>query len=142
MKRFLPLAIIASLLLIVVSCKDFAESVDPIIDQVPDEELNRETQVNFLITGVQVRFSTALAQVMTLSSGLSDEFIFDSRVPNATFPTFNDIDQGLITLDNNSVDGAYNPLGELRYFADDLIRRTESITVSDAALKKRALYTG
>jgi hypothetical protein len=63
-------------------------------------------------------------------------------VPNATFPTYNDVDNGLITFDNNTVDAAFNPLGELRYFADDLIRRTEAIGVNDATLKKRAIYTG
>ncbi len=142
MKRSLPLIIIAALLIIMISCSDFAKSVDPIIDQVADDRLNNEAQLNFLITGVQVRFSTALDDILVLSSGLSDEFIFDSNVPNATFPTYNDVDQGLITLDNNSVDAAYNPLGELRFFADDLVRRTEAMTVGDAALKKRAIYTG
>jgi hypothetical protein len=44
MKRFLSLIIIASLLMIGISCKNFTESVDPIIDQVADEELNRETR--------------------------------------------------------------------------------------------------
>jgi hypothetical protein len=40
------------------------------------------------------------------------------------------------------VDGAYNPLGELRFFSDDLVRRVGAITVPDAALQKRALFTG
>jgi hypothetical protein len=142
MKRYLAFLTVLALLLSFIACTEFAESVDPIIDQVPDETLNAESQINFLITGVQIRFSTALAQVMVLSSGLSDEFIFDDNVPNATFPTFRDIDQGKITLDNNSVDGAYNPLGELRFFADDLIRRTNAITFKNATLKTRALYTG
>jgi hypothetical protein len=142
MKRYLVFWGMLALLATFIACTEFTESVDPIIDQVPDETLNAESQINFLITGIQIRFSTALAQVMVLASGLSDEFIFDDNVPNATFPTFRDIDQGKITLDNNSVDGAYNPLGELRFFADDLIRRVNAITVNNATLKTRALYTG
>jgi len=142
MKRFPVFITLAALLMLAGACTDFSNSIDPVINQVPDDRLNDPTQVNFLINGVQVRFATALAQVMVLSSGLSDEFIFDSRVPNATFPTFRDIDLGTITLDNNSVDGAYNPLGELRFFADDLVRRAGSITISDAALLKRAQFTG
>ncbi|MCG3120101.1 MAG: hypothetical protein ALAOOOJD_02706 [bacterium] len=142
MKRFLVFITLAALLLLASACTEFSNSVDPVINQVPDDRLNDAAQVNFLINGVQVRFATALTQVMTLSSGLSDEFIFDARVPNATFPTFRDIDQGAITLDNNSVDGAYNPLGELRFFADDLIRRVGTISGVDAATQKRALFTG
>lgn len=142
MKRFLVFLTLAALLLLASACTEFSNSVDPVINQVPDDRLNDAAQVNFLINGVQVRFATTLTQVMTLSSGLSDEFIFDARVPNATFPTFRDIDQGAITLDNNSVDGAYNPLGELRFFADDLVRRVGTISGVDAATQKRALFTG
>ena len=142
MKRFSVFITLAALLMLAGACTDFSNSIDPVINQVPDERLNDAAQVNFLINGVQVRFATTLAQVMTLSSGLSDEFIFDSRVPNATFPTFRDIDFGTITLDNNSVDGAYNPLGELRFFSDDLVRRVSAISGIDATLAKRANFTG
>ena len=131
-----------ALLLALGACSDFTQSVDPVIDQVPDERLNNEAQVNFLITGVKVRFATTHDNLMVAASGLSDEFIFDSRVPNATFPQFQEIDLGDITLDNNSVDAAFFPLGELRYFADDLIRRANAITVSNANLKQRAIFTG
>lgn len=142
MKRFSVFITLAALLMLAGACTDFSNSIDPVINQVPDDRLNDAAQVNFLINGVQVRFATTLAQVMTLSSGLSDEFIFDSRVPNATFPTFRDIDFGTITLDNNSVDGAYNPLGELRFFSDDLVRRVGTISGIDATLAKRANFTG
>lgn len=142
MKRLSVFITLAVLLMLAGACTDFSNSIDPVINQVPDDRLNDAAQVNFLINGVQVRFATTLAQVMVLASGLSDEFIFDSRVPNATFPTFRDIDQGLITLDNNSVDGAYNPLGELRFFSDDLVRRVGTLSGVDATLAKRANFTG
>jgi starch-binding outer membrane protein, SusD/RagB family len=142
MKRlFIFITLLASLAMIS-ACTNFSNSVDPVIDQVPDDRLNDPGQVNFLIIGVEQRFARAQANVMVLASGLSDEFFFDQRVPNATFPQFNDIDLGDITFDNNSVDGAYNPLGELRFFADDLVRRIGTITFSDAALQKKGLYTG
>jgi hypothetical protein len=142
MKRFSVFITLAALLMLAGACTEFSNSIDPVINQVPDERLNDAAQVNFLINGVQVRFATTLAQVMVLSSGLADEFIFDSRVPNATFPTFRDIDFGTITLDNNSVDGAYNPLGELRFFSDDLVRRVGMLSGLDATLAKRANFTG
>jgi len=142
MKRFSVFITLAALLMLAGACTDFSNSIDPVINQVPDDRLNDVAQVNFLINGVQVRFATTLAQVMVLSSGLADEFIFDSRVPNATFPTFRDIDLGTITLDNNSVDGAYNPLGELRFFSDDLVRRVGTLSGLDATLAKRANFIG
>lgn len=142
LKRIVLLILLPALLLVFVRCSDYATGVDPIITEVPDDNLNDATQVNFLITGVQARFATCHDQLMVLSSGLSDEFIFDSRVPNATFPTFLDIDKGDIRFDNNSVDGAYNALGELRYFADDILRRVAELNVTDAALLKRAVFTG
>jgi len=142
MKRFSVFITLAALLMFAGACTDFSNSIDPVINQVPDDRLNDATQLNFLINGVQVRFATTLANVMVLTSGLSDEFFFDSRVPNATFPTYRDIDLGGITLDNNSVDAAYNPLGELRFFSDDLVRRAGTLTGVDATLAKRANFTG
>ncbi|RMD92050.1 MAG: hypothetical protein D6813_06535 [Calditrichaeota bacterium] len=140
-KLFL-LFILSLLMMVWSACSDFVDEVDPIIDQVPDDRLNDESQMPFLIQGVQVRFSTMHDQMVTLSEGLGDAFFFDSNVPNATFPTFRDIDVGDIQFDNNSVDGLYNDIGELRFFADDLVRRTGEITFSDDELKKQALFTG
>lgn len=125
------------------ACGDFVDEVDPIIDEVPDDLLNTEAQIPFLSTGVKVRFATTHDQVVILTEGLSDAFIFDSNVPNATFPTFREIDEGDILLDNNSVDGMFFDLGELRFFADDLIRRVNEIgTFQDAEVRREALFTG
>ncbi|MFQ6115672.1 MAG: hypothetical protein ACE5NG_16550, partial [bacterium] len=124
------------------ACSDFVDEVEPIIDEVQDDLLNDEAQVPFLSTGVKVRASTTHDQLVTLSEGLSDVFFFDSNVPNATFPTFRDIDAGEITLDNNSVDGMFFDLGEMRFFADDLVRRVNEITIEDAEVKREALFTG
>jgi hypothetical protein len=142
MKRPLIILALTMVLLALSACEKFTDSVDPIIDQVPNENLDTQSQLNFLITGVQVVFARALDDVLVLSSGLSDEFFFDDRVPNATFPTYLEVDKGTIRFDNNSVDAAYNPLGELRFHADDLVRRTGTLTVTDAALQKKSVFTG
>ncbi|MFQ5769707.1 MAG: hypothetical protein ACE5HX_04165, partial [bacterium] len=121
---FLLVSILSfSMLMIWSACSDFVDEVDPIIDQVEDDQLNDEEQIPFLSLGVKVRFSTTHDQLSVLSEGLSDQFFFSSNVPNATFPSFLDIDLGEIQFDNNSVDGMFFDLGELRFFADDLIRR-------------------
>lgn len=126
------------------ACEDFVTDVDPPIDLVDNDSLNSERQVPFLVTGVQQRFATSHDQLSVAASGLSDEFVFDQRVRNATFPTYRDIDDGDITLDNNTVRNAYRALGQARFYADDLARRAqEDIEFEDFPEREAtALYTG
>lgn len=124
------------------SCKDYVTNIDPLIDRITDDLLNDPSQVPFVIAGVQTRFASASTQLNNQADGLSDAFIFDQNVPNATFPTFLDIDRGEITVDNNSVRGVYTALGQDRFYADNLVERVNKITIPDAALKNKALYTG
>lgn len=142
MKRYITLLLLALVSLATYSCQDLVNNVDPPIDQVNSDKLTTENQIPFLITGVQTRFSTTYDRLALQSGGLSDEEIFDQNVPNATFPTFRQIDNGAIELDNNSVDGVFNDLGELRFFSDDLVRRVGEIEFEDADLKNKALYIG
>ena len=136
------------------ACDSYVEDVEDPIDNIADDELNQASQVPFLISGVQGRFATTHDQITVLAGGLSDELFFDQNVPNATFPTFAQIDQGVIQLDNNSVDGAYGSLGEYRFLADRLLERVAAIDEKapgeggfeegedGAALRNEALYTG
>ncbi len=124
------------------SCKEYVENIDPLVNAIDDSELNNESQIPFLIKGVETRFAYALAQTDVCAAGLSDAFIFDDNVPNATYPAFAEIDAGEIQLDNNSVDAAYNSVGQFRFYSDDLIRRTNSINISDSTKKNEALFTG
>jgi hypothetical protein len=141
-KQIIFLMLILSSLFIWNSCEDYATSVDPLIDRVEDERLTSESQTPFVVNGLKTRFATTHDQLCVIAGLLSDELLFDPNVPNATFPTFRDIDEGNITLDNNSVDGPFNALGELRFFSDDIIRRVGEITFTDDALKNEALFNG
>ena len=126
----------------VVGCDTFVEDTDLPIDSIDDPQLTTESQVEFIIKGVQSRFSTTADLLLVFSGGLSDEFIFDQNVPNATFPSFAEMDIGDITFANNSNDGAYNELGELRFFSDNLLTRIQDIEFEDAALRTEAEFTG
>ena len=145
MKIKITLTFVFIFLLFLLSCEDWVSNVDPLIDRVEDERLNSPDQVGFLILGIKTRFATTHDVLMVLSDLLSDQLFFDTNVPNATYPTFAEIDQGNIRLDNNSVDGAFYDLGELRFFADDLIRRVnEDIEFAEGeeSVKEDALFNG
>jgi len=142
-KQTLPiLLLLVSLAMMFGACEDFTSSVDPFIDRVEDERLTSESQVEFLINGVQTRFSTAIDQILVPVELLSDGMYFNTNLPGATYETFAEIDEGDIPIDNSSVHNPTLDLGELRYFADYLVERVGTIDFTDAALKERALYTG
>jgi hypothetical protein len=122
------------------SCADYAKGVSPPIDLITDNQLNDESQVPFMINGVQRQFSLRYAQMTTLAGGLSDEFFFDARVPNATFPQFNEIDLGVIGLDNNSANNQWANLGLMRFNADALADRVPNIKFTSDATRASALY--
>ena len=139
-KHSLYMILLLSLMIMGISCEDYTTSIDPLIDRVEDERLTAESQINFVINGVHTRFATTYCRTCVLVGLLSDEMYFDPNVPNATFPSFADIDVGEIILDNNSVDGVFNGIGELRFFSDDLIRRIGEITFSDQTLQDKGLF--
>jgi hypothetical protein len=62
-------------------------------------------------------------------------------VPNATFPSYDEMDDGDIGFANNSNDGLYDDIGELMLFADVLKERLATIAIEDADLVKEAAFT-
>ena len=130
------------LCVITINCKDWVTNVDSPVDAINDSKLNTESQLTFLANGVLTQFAKAVGQTNVLAAGLSDAFYFESEVPRATNSDFDNIDGGNIGLYNGAVTGAYSSVGQLRYYADDLIRRTNSISVSDVSIKNNALFTG
>lgn len=140
------LAVVAlTILALFAACDSFVSDAEGPIDLVEDERLNDPEQVPFVINGVLARFASTFDIAGVLSGGLSDELVFDRDVGTATFSTYEEIDNGDITLDNNSVDAFYNDLGELRFFADDLVQRVENdveFDDSEQALREEALYIG
>ena len=141
MKKIIYLSPILLILFAFSACEDYVQDVDPMIAQVQDERLDDEGQLNFLLKGVKHRFGTITDDMSFLSGGLSDELYYDNMAPGASYPTLNEIDLAEdIGRDNNSVDNFYTPLGELRFFADDLVRRT--MQIGGGAAYEEALFTG
>jgi len=142
MKKIKYLLAILPLVFIGLACTDYIENVDPLINVVENDRLTTESQVGFVVKGVQQRFSTVASQIACQADLLSDQMYYTSDVPSASFPSFEEIDKGAITLDNATVAGTYRQLGELRFFADDLIQRANKITFANQANKDLALFTG
>ena len=122
------------------SCENYVSDIQQPV-QVADDALITATDIPFLTKGIQFRFAQCATNLLMCAEGLSDTYIFDTDVPNATYPQFRDIDAGNITRDNNSVRGFYNNLNEFRFYADDMVKKVNNYTVTDA-VKKSALYTG
>ena len=143
MKKISLLIIFAFAALIIFNaCEDYVMDIDPLIDAVEDELLDDQGQLGFLIKGVQTQYSEVRDMLSILVGDLSDELFYTSNLSGASFPSFEDIDKGEILLDNTSVQNVYDDLGELRHFADDLVRRVNAMTINDADQKDEALFTG
>lgn len=139
-KLFLSLGVIA---IAFVGCQDYVESVDEPINVITDGILTNEAQIPFVTTGVYGRMSVTHDLLTVGMALLSDQFIFDDQVNNATFPTYRQIDTGDIVTDNNTSDGITNQINQARFFADNLIERVNEIgEFEDATVRAAALYAG
>ncbi len=142
MKKLKILLLSIVLSLVFISCKNYVTNVDPLTTAIEDSQLNTEEQIPFVVQGVETKFANTLDATDVCAAGLSDAFIFPSNVPAINRVTFIEIDKGEIQLNNTDINIAYNAVGQSRFYADDLIRRTNSISISDASVKNNALFTG
>lgn len=123
-KLIATLAVLA--LIVLPGCDSFVEGVDEPPDNIADEVLNDASQIPFLMNGVQARFAQSHDQISLAAGLLSDAQVF-GRNGDATFPTYRNLDVGDPALNSNTVDNAFNVLGEYRYLADNLIERVNAI---------------
>ncbi|PID57676.1 MAG: hypothetical protein CR986_08830 [Ignavibacteriae bacterium] len=138
MKQIYKITTILLLVFGIWACNDYVTNVEKPTDLVDENELTAD-DIIFLERTVEFRYAQTVSRLLMCAEGLSDAFIFDRDVRNATFPTYAEIDQGQILLNNNSVNGFYNYLGELRKYADDLLTKANQFSL-DSTSKARALY--
>lgn len=141
MRRYLILSV--TLVFLLTSCDTFVGDVREPNDEVNVEELTTPADVQFLLTGVQASWSDAYGEMSVTASLLSDQFRF-GRNSDATFPTFRDLDEGLIGLNNNSNDAGQIALGEYRRLADDLVTAANNAEYGDdpPITQSDALFNG
>ena len=130
--RLLSLFAVLLLSLGLVACDSVVDDIEEPIASAGDDGLTNPDQVDFLINGIVARGNNVQDNITVQSSLLSDQFIFGGNVGSgATFPTFRHLMEGLTPdtqpLNNNSVDGTLNNLGQYRFLADDLLERAEAI---------------
>jgi hypothetical protein len=132
------------LFLLTLSCENFVTNIDLPSNVIEDEKLNHENQLPYLINGVKIQFAQTQDRLYLLAEALSDAFVYAAGTPDAVFEDFKKIDRGDLGLpyDNTSVEIVFAALGELRFYADDLVRRTNSITVNNNNIKNEALFSG
>jgi len=106
------------------ACDSFVSNVDQPKDASGSEQFSDPAEAEFLITGIESQWADTHSGVTVLADGLSDEFRFGIN-GDATFPTFAQLDAGILADDNNSITGALADLQEYRYLADELLRRLE-----------------
>lgn len=136
----LMLTVIVGLFLF--SCEDWIDGTPDREDVVLDEQLVSASDIGILINGVEAQFSSSLERLVFFSELLADVAIFDSYVlANATYTSFQEIDEGYISLDNNSIDGFADNVGELWKHAKLLEDRIKNvITDATTAQENEALY--
>lgn len=142
MKKIKYLLLVLPLFVFISACEDYIADVDPLIDVVQDNLLTSESQTEFVVRGVQQRFSIVASQIACQLDLLSDQMHYTSDIASASFPSFEEIDKGAIVINNATTTGTYRQLGELRFFADDLVRRANELTFVDPAKQSLALFNG
>jgi len=124
LRRLSALGAVLVLAVTFAACDSFVSNVDQPVDEAGSEQFSDPAEAEFLITGIEAQWADSHSGVTDLADGLSDELRFGIN-GDATFPTFSQLDAGIIAEDNNSITGALNDLQEYRYLADDLLRRVE-----------------
>jgi len=124
MKRLAVFGTVLAVVLAFTACDTFVSEVDQPVDEAGSEQFSDPAEAEYLITGVQSQWADTHTDVTDIADALSDELRFGIN-GDATFPTFAQLDAGIINTTNNSVQGALNELHEYRYLADDLLRRVE-----------------
>jgi hypothetical protein len=124
------------------SCEDWVQDLPTREDIISDKVLVDTSDVNFLVNGIKANFSSTVERSVFFGDLLGDQLIYGKDIAkDATYSSFDEMEKGQILLDNNSVDGLADNLGELWFLSDDLIDRINNrIKPISESLKNHGLY--
>ncbi len=141
-KQWVFLILLLTLIILTNSCEKYVTSIDPLIDQVEDEQLDNEDEINFVRLGVLTQFAETHTYCMVIADLLSDELFFTRKVKGSSFGSYEMIDAGIIQLDMGTIESIETAIGRLRFYGDDLVTRVGKIDFTDLTKKDEALFTG
>ncbi|MBA65480.1 MAG: hypothetical protein CMG55_06745 [Candidatus Marinimicrobia bacterium] len=135
--------IFLSIMLLFTSCEDWVSEVEPLSDQVQDDDLNSEEYLDFLLKGALGNMGrsqefSGLPHILWRVAGFSDEFIH-GEVDFA--PDHSNFVQD-IPMDLNFVANDWDNYHQIRFHADDLLDRASKMTIANDALKQRVHWWG
>lgn len=136
------LYLILVLMFLVSACEDYVTDVDSFIDRVVDEDLDREDQVEFQLTGLDIATAYCVDDLFALSDALGDVLWFDkAKITGATYQSLDEIDQAEILDDNITSGQPYDNIAELRLMSEKLLDRVQNkITFEDQDLKNKTIF--
>ncbi|MFC1481617.1 hypothetical protein ACFL6E_05170 [Candidatus Neomarinimicrobiota bacterium] len=141
-RQYLLLLPILSLMMTMFACEDYVTSVDPLIDRVEDGKLNNESEVPFVIVGLDGQFAATHDELMMIADLLSDQLYFSRKIKGTSYSSYEEIDNGDIPIDNSSTGGPEVDIGRLRLYADDIVERVDKVDFTDNDLRDEALFKG
>ncbi len=134
------------------ACTDYVQNIEEPIDNVADAALNTPADVHFLAVGVLNTWATTWDEHSLFADGMSDAFEFTRDIRQATYTTYEAIDNAIIQgsnpllAQNNSTESIFRELGRLRLYADTLVTRVQTkiafTTDEEKAYQAEGLFTG
>lgn len=142
----------ATMLLVLNSCEDYVNNISAPINDVADDNLNSPSDIPFLVNGIKTAWVITWDEHTLFTDGMADAFEFTRDIRNATYPTYEALDQARtqesgfvnpLLPANNSTEAIYEELGRFRLLADTLIERINdrmTFTEDEMELKNYGLY--
>ena len=132
--------------LFVVSCDSYVDEIDPLVNEIEDQQLDSEEQIELLINGLLGTAGSTgdngvgIGRILWRASGYSDEMIHGVIYGGA--PDHTSFVQDFVP-DLGFYEGDWTNYHDMRFLGDDLVRRVERIgTFENTELRDRALWWG
>ncbi len=144
------LHILSSLIILMafcmISCDDWVDDIDPLVNEIRDEQLDNEEQIELLINGLLGTAGSTgdagvgIGRILWRAAGYSDEMIHGVIYPGA--PDHVSFVQDFVP-DLGFYEGDWTNYHDMRFLGDDLVRRVGRIgSFENTELRDRALWWG
>ena len=144
--KYIKLLLLLSLVFVIFlsSCEDWVQDLPAREDLIADDVLVDSTDINLLITGIKTNFSSMYERSSVFAEILGDAIINARHITqDATYDQWRELEEGYILLNNTSVEGLSNNLGEMWHCATTLVDRINNrMTPMSASWSDPGLFNG